>query len=181
MAKRSITQKDIKAAEKILATIKPEPTHEELLAEANEQSLFYFNHIEKDAIKKMVSLRSEFANEENSLSRLISWKSDDILKVEVQLEMVRCFKLLQQDDRDGDAYTPWEAAKYVYLDITERLLEMSSYGGQDISSNSTSSSHNSMAHYRHEALRSAYRWDINFVKYHAKKLGDNFISNEKVR
>jgi hypothetical protein len=177
MAKRSnITLKDV-----IAPFAKTEPTHEEVLKDANEQSLFYFNHLEREATKKMIELRSLLADPSQSISRTISWKADEVLKAEVQLQLVTGFKMLQQADRDGDAYTPWEAAKYIYLNITSALLDMSSFGGEDITSNSSSSARNAMTSLRREALSSIRRWDLSFINHYTKKLGDNFLSTEKVR
>ena len=157
--------------------IKPEPTHEELLAEANKQADYFMNHMKKEAENKIMNIRLMLADESNLLSNRISWKADEIVKAEVQLEMARGYEIMTGYD-GSHHYSPWEVIKYLYIDLQRRFLEQMSYGGQDFTACSTSPAHNAMAILRNAAASQVLRQDLSYVRYYAKKLGEQLVEKE---
>ncbi len=153
---------------------KPEPTHEELLAKVNEEVSWNFNHIEKQATVKLDEIRERLTDPARYLSNTISWVADDILLSEVRAEAVKWFTTMISPDADKQR-TPWEAAVYIYRDLQRRLVDQSSYYGEDIRGCGTDPVANGMAHYRAKAISQVLRFDLSFVKHYAKKLGINLF------
>lgn len=156
----------------------PEPTREERLAKANEQALFHFGQLKNGANQKLHELRERLVDPDHLLSNEIGWVAEDILMAEVRLEACRWFEGMLSETANIKR-TPFEAACYIYRDVTSRLVDLSSYGGMDIHSSSTNPASNAMAHFRAKAMSHLIRYDLSFVKFNAKKLGvDLFFDAE---
>jgi hypothetical protein len=154
----------------------PEPilTHDELLKQANEETVLYIKYMREHNDKDRLELATKLAAPNADFTSIISWNLDDMIKLEIKEGVIKYFDNLIRPRPDGESFagSPWEAVKIIYAAVQNALLDNYGWQGEDLEPYSTSIAHNACAILRRSALKNLYRCDLKFIRYNAKKLGE---------
>jgi hypothetical protein len=152
----------------------PVLTHDELLQQANKETVYYINYMREQNIKDRLELTTKLAVPNADFTRIISWNLSDMVTLEINEGVVKYFDQLVMPEHEGEVSTisQWEAIKIIHKAVQKTLLDNYSWRGEDLEPNSTSIAHNACASLRQAALKNFYRNGFSFVRYNAKQLGE---------